>query len=216
MRGTDRVRLESIILDARETLRAMLGVPVLGQAKVDLDPTMPMVEPAYRIPEGAVDVQAAVEEVEEETPISCVAVGVDVEVRIEEVEPTPSLITDEGTQDEDGDEPMEEDADSEDEDEDEFEEVDVASPSPPVGDDDASSFSIHFQAPPRAAPEVVEEPERRKGFDPDAEYGMDDDDEEGDGGDGDEDGIEADEALKQRVSEVFKETMAELEALKAQ
>ncbi|KAL8278461.1 hypothetical protein RQP46_009151 [Phenoliferia psychrophenolica] len=153
----------------------------------------------------------AVEEGQEgETRMSCAIESVD--------EGTPELATDASTiEDEDEVMRIETEGSDSDDDEGDFEEVDVASPGRDV-DGDRPSFSIHFQPPPPPplSTSTVREPhqtpsptpEGRKGFDPDTEYGTDEDDGGGSPAE------ETDGELLELVDAVFKGTMARLEELK--
>lgn len=208
VRGTDRVRLESIVRDVRETLRAMLGLKRETAPPVSLDQDRAILEPSYRIPTGEVAVSAE----DGETRMSCAIE----EVAALESEPegatTPSLATDTSSTAGDDEEMSDGDDDS-----DEFEEVEVVSPSASaVRDDDLPSFSISFQAPPPLPAEAsgqtrLSEPEQRKGFDPDAEYGMDDEDDAAAVAPEEE----TDEELGDQINAVFEGTMARLEELKS-
>ncbi|KAK4705006.1 hypothetical protein P7C70_g1205, partial [Phenoliferia sp. Uapishka_3] len=166
-----------------------------------------MVEPSYVVPKGGVTLVAEGEG--GEVGMSCAVVSEELEGA------TPGLMTDDGeSSTRDGDE-IEEDGSDEDTDDDaDFEEV---MPSPTDRDiDDTPSFSISFRAPPPEilppTPAPIPQEERRKGFDPDEEYGMNEDDEDGEDREG-KDEEKGDEGLKEKVDAVFETTMRRLGAL---
>lgn len=188
MRGTDRVRLESIVRETRERLGEALGVRKYVHLRERVDVRTGEVEGLEGGQEGLPGVE-----------------------RSEEVG-TPGLVEDDGESGADVEmEDLEEERDSDDEgDDDDFEEIEVASPSREL--DSEESFSIHFAAPPVLAPAPIEVPPPRRTEEPEEDFGMagaressvelDDEDE-------DEEGLEAE------VDKVFAETMKALEAAKA-
>lgn len=183
----------------------MLGLPLDRAPRIALEREgASVLESAYKIPKGAVSVLPA--DGPEEVGMSCALE----EGRPGALETTPSLTTASSssstTADGADDAEMSDGADNSDE----FEEVDVASPSAA----NEPSFSISFRALPPSVDPPLPSPERRRGFDPDAEYGMDDEDSEGAL---EEEDADADDAgLKDQVDTVFSETMARLEELKLQ
>ena len=207
VRGTDRVRLESVVRDLRDTLRAMLGLPLERNGRVKLDQdSANFLEPgaarsASRVREG--------EEGERETTMSCAVVGgEDASVG------TPSLtFDDDDTTGEEDDERMldvlgaaeisddDDNDDDDDDDDDAFEEVEVVSR--PAA---AESFVIHFEATPTPLADLPtpQSQDQRRGFDPDAEYPEE------------EEGTveQLDKELKAQVDAVFERTIARLEQLK--
>ncbi|KAM0753915.1 hypothetical protein T439DRAFT_322801 [Meredithblackwellia eburnea MCA 4105] len=221
VRPTDRVRLQSVILDVKDTIRAALGLPSTASDRVKLTEADGA---QYVVPTGRADVSTLSLGGVDSGP------GIETETDYSETATTPDLVrTDDGTSTSEAittaDE--EDDGDSisdDDEDEDvEFEEV--ASPSSHTGLPELedvhlppTSFSIHFSAPLPPPPEAVAQPQSRpsvvrKGFDPDAEYGMDDEDEGEDGsGQGPEDERDA-VALEKRIEEVFRETIKIIDSL---
>ncbi|KAM0792189.1 hypothetical protein ACM66B_004886 [Microbotryomycetes sp. NB124-2] len=173
---TDRARLSSIVSDVRNTLAVALGLPSHDDGRKEYNPRGQVVEPRL---------------MPDEAPMTNGEQGGEQVRDMTIEESTPSLVTT-GDDDEDDDTEMEASiATNEDEDEDEeFEEVDVASPTGRSGSDDPGrgvephTFDVHFHAPPPAfsagqASDQSSAPLAR-GFDPDAEYGNDDEDDEED------------------------------------
>lgn len=151
VRGTDLVRLDSIITETIAVLGEVLGT-MKKREGVDLGGEV--VEPAFE-PDSKTDL-------DQEDTSSAV---------MDDIEDTPSLVTDVSMDDiEDNMEVGGSGDEDDDDDEDDFEEVNVDNPS--------EDFSIRVSAP---APRLIQIPlarDIRPGFDPDEEYGAEEEEEE--------------------------------------
>ncbi|KAK4053703.1 hypothetical protein OIV83_001359 [Microbotryomycetes sp. JL201] len=163
---TERARVSSIVSEVRNTLAVALGLPSTDDGRKEYNPRGQIIEPRF-MPDEAPMTNG--EEGGEEVR--------DMAIEESEGQQTPSLIRD-GEED---DTETEASANNDDDDEDEFEEVDVASPTSVDATgasarmDAPHTFDVHFHAVPTAFSSDDAPALHSRGFDPDAEFGADDD-----------------------------------------
>ncbi|KAK4058878.1 hypothetical protein OIO90_000324 [Microbotryomycetes sp. JL221] len=214
---TDRARLSSIVTDVRTTLAIALGIPTSGLStnneslRQEYNPRGQIVEPRLA-PNETKMTNGEHDQIEVE------------HMQRQDVEQTPSLTTDDvamSVEDDEVNTPRinNENEEEEEEEEEEFEEVDVASSSATTRTTTTTNdqidnnvnlvesdhvFDVHYHDPTPVTNESFPnvQPIVTRGFDPDSEYGINDDDE-----------TDEDINVRQQANKVFQQTLKTLRML---